>query len=196
MKTLILFFLITSTLFSHGGEDHKKADKQDTLTLVGKDTIAINGLAIDKAVKHIKTVKTKEPEFILNLSEQMFAHLHNKVVHFPIVLTLAAFLFSLLNIKKQSPCVAQSIKILLGISLVSAISAYFTGNNQLTPFIGDPKKWLANTHRLSGIISTILILIWFIALFIEKTKKYSWIIGLVVVIGITTTGFLGGVLAH
>jgi len=41
-----------------------------------------------------------------------------------------------------------------------------------------------------------LILIWFAALFIERTKKYSWVIGLIVLIGISVTGFLGGVIAH
>jgi uncharacterized membrane protein len=169
---------------------------QDTVTMVGKDTIAVNGIAVGKAVKQEKPVETKEPEFILKPSEQMFAHLHNKIVHFPIALTLVAFLFSLLNIKQQSHCTYQSIKILLGISLFAGISAYFTGNFQLTPFIGEPKEWLANTHRLSGIISIILIFLWFITLFIERTKKHSWAIGLIVVAAILITGFLGGVLAH
>jgi uncharacterized membrane protein len=167
---------------------------QDTVTMVGKDTIAVNGIAVGKAVKQEKTVEMKEPEFILKPGEQMFAHLHNKIVHFPIALTLVAFLFSLLNIKKQNYDLV--IKILLGISLLTGISAYFTGNFQLTPFIGEPKEWLANTHRLTGIISTSFILIWFVTLFIERTKKYSWVIGLVVVIAILITGFLGGVLAH
>jgi len=41
-----------------------------------------------------------------------------------------------------------------------------------------------------------LILIWFGALFIERTKKSAWAIGLVLLIAISITGFLGGVLAH
>lgn len=203
MKNLliIIFLLVSSTtiIFPHEGKDHKKQNMismQDTVTMVGKDTIAVNGKAVNKSILKQQTVEEKEPEFILKPGEQIFAHLHNKIVHFPIALTLAAFLFSFLNIKKQSPCVAQSIKILLGIALVSAISAYFTGNFQITSFIGEPKEWLANTHRLTGITSTILILIWFVALFIERTKKSAWIIGFAVVIAISITGFLGGVLAH
>ncbi|MFZ5948619.1 MAG: DUF2231 domain-containing protein [Stygiobacter sp.] len=193
---LILISLSQLAIIAHEGKHEKKLIKQDTITIVGKDTIAVNGHSKNSTMKTSNEIEIKEEEFVLKPAEEMFAHLHNKIVHFPIALTLAAFLFSFLNIKKQSPCVAQSVKILLGISLASAISAYFTGNFQLTPFIGEPKEWLANTHRLSGIISTILILIWFVALFIERTKKYSWVIGLVVVIAITTTGFLGGVLAH
>jgi len=196
---IFLLLIITTIIFTHEGKDHKKQNMmsmQDTVTMVGKDTIAVNGKAVNKSILKQQAVEEKEPEFILKPGEQMFAHLHNKIVHFPIALTLAAFLFSFLNIKKQSPCVAQSIKILLGIALVSAISAYFTGNNQLTPFIGEPKEWLANTHRLTGIISISLILIWFVALFIERIKKSAWIIGFAVVIAISITGFLGGVLAH
>jgi uncharacterized membrane protein len=199
--TVIILFVVLFPLsgYAHEGKDHKKQKMepmQDTVTMVGKDTIAVNGKAVNKLVPKQEVVEMKEPEFILKPGEQMFAHLHNKIVHFPIALTLVAFLFSLLNIKQQSHCTYQSIKILLGISLFAGITAYFTGNNQLTPFIGEPKEWLANTHRLSGIISTSLILIWFVTLFIERTKKYSWVIGSIVTAAILITGFLGGVLAH
>ncbi|MBU2444185.1 MAG: hypothetical protein KJ666_01245 [Bacteroidetes bacterium] len=193
---LVLFVCVVNSniVFAHEGKHENKTTKQDTITLVGKDTIAVNGMAVGKAINNEEPVETQEPEFILKPGEQMLAHLHNKIVHFPIALTLVAFLFSLLNIKKSNYDLV--IKILLALSLGSAIAAFFTGNTQLVPFIGDPKEWLAYTHRLSGIITTIFILTWFIALFIERTKKSAWVIGLIVVIGISITGFLGGVLAH
>lgn len=195
---LVLFVCVVNSniVFAHEGKHENKTTKQDTITLVGKDTIAVNGMAVSKAINNEEPVETQEPEFILKPGEQMFTHLHNKIVHFPIALTLVAFLFSLMNLKKQSPCLLESIKILLGISLFTAIAAYFTGGNQLTAFIGDPKEWLGNTHRVSGVISSVLILLWFAALFVERTKKSAWVIGLIVVIGISITGFLGGVLAH
>lgn len=192
---VILIVAVTFTASAHEAHN-KKEDKPDTLTIVGRDTIAINGIPIGKVTNKEKHDEKKEEEFVLKPSEQIFAHLHNKMIHFPIALTLVAFLFSLLNIKQQSHCTYQSIKILLGISLLAGISGYFTGNFQITAFIGDPKEWLANTHRLAGIISIILILIWFVTLFIKRIKKYSWTIGLVVIIAISITGFLGGVLAH
>lgn len=203
MKKLAAFIILFAVLmplsvYAHGGKEHNKHKeaKTDTITIVNGDTIAVNGKVVNKLTVKQESAEKKEPEFVLNLNEQMFSHLHNKIVHFPIALTLVAFLFSLLNIKRQSHCTYQSIKILLGISLLTAIAAYFTGNFQLTAFIGDPKEWLANTHRLTGIISTILILIWFAALFIARIKKYSWAIGIIVVVAILITGFLGGVLAH
>jgi len=201
MKTirLIALLVLTATIIisAHEGKDHKKQVMEamlDTVTMVGKDTISVNGKAVNKSILEQQELEEKEPAFVLMPAEEMFEHLHNKIVHFPIALTLVAFLFSLLNIKKRNYDLV--IKILLGISLLTGIVAYFSGNFQLTPFIGDPKEWLANTHRLSGIISTLLILIWFAALFFDRIKKYLWIIGLIVVTAISITGFLGGVLAH
>ncbi|MCK9426935.1 MAG: hypothetical protein M0Q21_12935 [Ignavibacteriaceae bacterium] len=196
---LIAIFVLTATIIisAHEGKEHKKTISEampDTIIVVGKDTFAINGKAVNKSVLKQEPVVEKEPEFVLKPGEQIFAHLHNKMVHFPIALTLVAFLFSLLNIKRRDYDLV--IKILLGLSFVVAIAAFFTGNIQLAPFIGDPKEWLANIHRLTGIISSILILLWGASLFIERIKKYSWVIGLIVVAAILITGFLGGVLAH
>ncbi|MFH1528104.1 MAG: hypothetical protein ABIG69_15975 [Bacteroidota bacterium] len=199
IKFITLFTLIAASLiYAHEKKEHYKVKSdstKDTITIVGEDTIAVNGIPVNTNGNTV-VAELKEEPFELNPAEQLFAHLHNKIIHFPLALTLVAFLFSILNIKQQSHCTYQSIKILLGISLFASISAYFTGNFQITAFIGDPKEWLANTHRLSGIISSILILLWFIALFIERIKKYSWLIGIFVVISISLAGFLGGVLAH
>ena len=203
MKKIIIILtaavmLAFMSVYAHGGKEHNKNQHVmvDTFTVVNGDTIAINGHPKNSIMKMTTKAETKEEKFVLKPEVEVFEHLHNKMVHFPIALAFAAFLFSLLNIKKQSHCTYQSIKILLGISLFTAIVAYFTGNSQITAFTGDPKEWLAKTHRLIGIISTILILIWFVFSLIEQTKKRSWVIGLIVVIAISITGFLGGVLAH
>ncbi len=202
VKNIIVILIMSVVImplsvYAHGGKEHNKNQHAmiDTFTVANGDTIAVNGKSV-KALKEKHVEAEKEEPFVLKPSEEIFEHLHNKMVHFPIALAFAAFLFSLLNIKKQSHCTYQTIKILLGISLFTAIIAYFTGNSQITVFIGDPREWLAKTHRLIGIISTILILIWFVFSLIERTKKHSWVIGLIVVIAISITGFLGGVLAH
>lgn len=191
---LVLFISISfMNVIAHEGKHENKTIGRDTITLVGKDTIAINGVPVN-SIREKDVEDSKEEPFELKPAEQMFAHLHNKIVHFPIALTLVAFLFLLLNIKKKNYDFV--VKILLGISLATSIAAFFTGNTQLSAFIGDPKEWLANTHRLAGIISIVLIFLWFVSLFIQKTKKFSWIVGLIVVAAISITGFLGGVLAH
>lgn len=196
MKTFICLLLLATVVFPHGGKDHKKEKtvKQDTLTIVGKDTIAINGIS-KKIYKH-----KNEPEMIkekpmkLNPSEQMFEHMHNKVVHFPIALGLFAFFLSLLNFKwnKFDPAILISVLI----ALLFSLAAFVTGKNQAPPFIGSSKEWIVELHQNIGLALIINFFIWTIFLFVDKLKKYAWLVGLIAFILILTAAFLGGVIAH
>ncbi|MBI2420227.1 MAG: hypothetical protein HYV28_20385 [Ignavibacteriales bacterium] len=202
MKLLTLILLLvaftgTTTVFAHEWKDHKKHTMhhmEDTVLMVGKDTIAVNGKILSSSFVKQQPTAAKEPEFVLNPSDYMFTHLHNKLIHFPIALTLAAFLFTILHIRKKD--YELVIRILLGASLLTSIAAYFTGNIQAAAFAGDPKEWLANTHRLAGILSIGLILIWFLLLFIARIKKHAWVMGILTIASIIITAFLGGILAH
>ncbi len=196
MKTIICLLLIATVVFPHGGKDHKKEKtaKQDTLTIVGSDTIAINGKAVSKSVLKQEPVEKKEPEFVLRLSEQMFVHLHNKIVHFPIAIGVLAFFFSLLHLKRKS--YETTVVILVIFGLMFSLVAFFTGINQIEPFIGTSKYWVVDIHRYFGISILITYLLWLIFLLVEKIKKYAWIMGAIIFILIIITGFLGGVIAH
>lgn len=201
MKNLFLyaflcFSAISSILFAHEKEEHLKNrhTQKETVRNINNDTISVNNMPEHLRNKHDEP--EKEEPFVLNPVEEISEHLHNKVIHFPIALTLVAFLFSLLNIHKHNQHTDNVIKILIGISLSMGILAYFTGTTQMLPFAGHAKEWLAFAHRLAGIITLFLIAIWFVALFFEQTKKYSWLIGLGTSISVLITGFLGGVLAH
>jgi uncharacterized membrane protein len=200
MKILFTFALFsmffTTVVLPHGGKDHKKEKtvKQDTLTIVGRDTIAVNGKAINKSVLKQKPVDKKEPEFVLSLNEEMSSHLHNKIVHFPIAIGVLAFFFSLLHLKRKNYDTTVFILVVLG--LIFSLVAFFTGINQVEPFVGTGKYWVVDLHRYFGISILITYFIWLFFLLVEKTKRYAWIIGLVVFILILVTGFLGGVIAH
>lgn len=197
MKTFFCLLLIATVAFPHGGKDHKKkimGSMQDTVTMVGKDTISVNGKAIGIAVKPGKTLELKDPEFILKPSEQMFEHLHNKIVHFPIAIGILAFFFSLLHLRRKSYETTVVILVILG--LMFSLVAFFTGINQIEPFVGTGKYWVVDLHRYFGISILITYIIWLFFLLIEKIKKYDWIIGSIIFILIVITGFLGGVIAH
>ena len=192
----LLAVLAPICLHAHEGKDHNKvkAVKQDTLTIVGTDTIAINGKAINKSVLKQGPVDKKEPEFVLSLNEELSSHLHNKIVHFPIAIGVLAFFFSLLHIKRKSYETTVFILVILG--LIFSLLAFITGINQLEPFVGTGKYWVVVLHRYFGISILITYFLWLFFLLIEKIKRYAWIIGLVVFILILVTGFLGGVIAH
>ncbi|MEW6506190.1 MAG: hypothetical protein AB1432_00435 [Bacteroidota bacterium] len=196
MKTFICLLLLATVAFPHGGKEHKKEKtvKVDTLTIVGKDTIAING--ISKIIHKQKN----EPELIkeepmkLNPSEQIFEHMHNKIVHFPIALGLFAFFLSLLNFKWKNYNSAILISVL--VALLFSIVAFITGKNQSEPFIGTAKEWIVELHQNIGLALIINFFIWTIFLFIDKLKKYAWLVGLIAFILILSAAYLGGVIAH
>jgi uncharacterized membrane protein len=205
MKAQILSLIVwgiifTGLVFAH--EDHdKKAEKPDTVTVVAGDTIAINGIAVSDSLLATQEAESDEDDIVesteeyeLNPIDSMFEHIHNKIIHFPIVLAVVAFLFAVLGYKDDSYQLV--IKIMLIIAGVFAIVAFFSGTNQIDPFIGDPKEWLANTHRLFGIASAISIWIWYLCLVVKPLKKFTWIFAIITVILISLTGLYGGVLAH
>ncbi len=193
-----IFFLLflTTIVYSHGGKDHKKEKivKHDTLTIVGRDTIAINGLSKNLYKKEIKPEVLKEEPEELNLSAEMFEHLHNKLVHFPVALGVFAFFLTLLNFKWKKFDSAILISVL--IALLFSIGAFITGKNQSEPFMGTGKEWIVELHQNFGIAVLINYFIWTIFLVIEKLKKYAWMIGCVLFVLVLVTGFLGGVIAH
>ncbi|MEW6701144.1 MAG: hypothetical protein AB1298_00350 [Bacteroidota bacterium] len=207
MKNLIVVsFLLLSvasnSLIAHKGEDHKKMKmgKPDTLTIVDGDTIAINGYpksAADKmqgmTQEEMNPPKAEE-KFELKPFEATFQHLHNKVIHFPIVIGVFAFLFSVMHLKWKNQ--DRVILIMVAAGFLFSIVAYFTGNSQSEPFIGTGKEWVVNLHRNFGISVLALYFIWLLFLFIAKIKKYAWIIGAILFLIVSITGFLGGVIAH
>ncbi len=82
-----------------------------------------------------------EEKFKFNISNALFEHVHNKIIHFPISLALAAFLFSLFGIRDNR--YDKTIKILLLIAGIFGIAAFLTGLNQFAAFEGEPKQWVA-----------------------------------------------------
>ncbi len=70
------------------------------------------------------------------------------------------------------------------------------GANQFDHFVGNPKEWLADIHRLFGIASAVSIWLWILCLSVKSLKRFSWVFAVATVILIITTAFYGGVIAH
>lgn len=196
MKTFICLLLLATVVFPHGGKDHKKEKtvKVDTITIVGKDTIAINGISKIIYKQKNEPELIKEEPMKLNPSEQIFEHMHNKIVHFPIAIGLFAFFLSMLNFKWKNFDSVILISVL--VALLFSIVAFITGKNQSEPFIGTAKEWIVKLHQNVGLALIINFFIWTIFLFVDKLKKYAWLVGLIAFILILTAAFLGGVIAH
>lgn len=195
---LVIMLLFSLSMFiqivAHGDEDH---ENKDTLTIVGDDTIAVNGVLLDSLNDSERDSVMAEEEhdtFTLDFPHELFEHMHNKLIHFPIAFLVAAFLFTLIGWKNDK--YNSAITLLVFLAAVFAIVAYFTGSAQAEVFEHGPKSWLVETHESFGITTLILSWLWFGALVIERFRKYAWIIGLLAFIIVLITGFYGGVLAH
>lgn len=207
MKTLQSIFtilLIVSTIaFAHGDEKHDE-DKKDTVTVVNGDTIAVNGVPVDSLAKEEQTAVEKadtttgagkeQGKFELDFIHGLTEHIHNKIIHFPIALLVVAFILTLIGWKDGK--FNTTIMILVFIAGLFAIAAYFTGTAQEEAFEGTPQEWLVEQHETFGIITLISTWIWFVFLAVKSIRKYAWIIGLIVFVIVSLTGFYGGVLAH
>lgn len=193
--TFILSLLISVVIFAHEGKDHNKKHtaQADTFTVVNGDTIAINGKPIESA-KQKSLEEEKEEPFELNPSEQIFAHMHNKLVHFPLVIGLVAFVFTLVNFKTKN--YERAILALIIAGIIFSIGTVITGLSQTEPFNGTGKQWLVEFHRNTGIALLVSYICWFAFASIQRLKKFSWIIGSLTILLIALAGFLGGVIAH
>lgn len=199
-KILVIFIFICLQITSLAhGDEHKDKEKSDTAYVVNGDTIAINGIPTEKFLskklhEDSLTTQVEEKDFEINYIQSVFEHLHNKIVHFPLAFILAAFLFSIINLK--SNMYELVVKILVSLSIFFAIAAFVTGSEQIAPFQNSPKEWISNLHRILGISTIIVNFIWLVFLNINPLKRYSIFVSFFASILVLTAGFYGGIISH
>jgi uncharacterized membrane protein len=120
-------------------------------------------------------------------------HLHNKLVHFPIVLGLFGALFLLLSYRY--PSYKWPARVLLFFGGAFGIAAMFTGEAQSAEFDGTSLGQVLEYHE--DIARNCVILMWgaLVLSFFEITRKFFWLYALVLIAGLILAGGLGGVLA-
>ena len=192
--------IFTGINFAHGDKKHKKEKmKMDTVTVVNGDTIAVNGVMVNNTLTPEKETLAPDinevtEDFELTISDALFEHIHNKIIHFPVVLIVIAFFFSLFQFKYQK--FDSTIKIMVLLAVLFSVVAFFSGTNQMEPFEETAKDWLVHLHRTFGITTLATTVVWSIFLFVNKLKKYAWLIAVLAFLIVSVTGLLGGVLAH
>ena len=195
-------FLISAIIYAHG--DHKKKKnmhKPDTLTIVAGDTIAINGIATkeylakEKVEQSTEDNENEEKEEIkeVNLSAA-FEHIHNKVIHFPIALSVVGILLMIVGYKDDKYW--SALKIIIPFAALMSIVAVFAGLSQAEPFEGTSTYGLVETHKLLGFGVLASLILWSIVLYVEKFKKLVWPFAFLTLILISLAGLYGGVIAH
>lgn len=187
---LIILILVSlgAPTFPHEGEKHLNTNKDSMhVQIDSSEILQSNGYA--------KKISEKQNLFRYEIvfPEMLFEHMHNKIVHFTVALSVAAFLFTLINYKMRQ--FELTIKILVLLSALAAAASYFTGVRQANVFDGEAIEWVVILHRNLGIISATAIWLWLIFLFVPVVKRYAWILGAVVFALIIITGFYGCIIA-
>lgn len=203
-KLLLILLLSATFLLAHEGHNKKKAiAKPDTLTIVGNDTIAINGIATqqfmathhDENEKHHNEAIEKEEEEVKEITfGAVFEHLHNKLTHFPIALTMIGLLLLLAGYKDSK--YLRAIKIIVPFATFLTIFTVLTGQAQAEPFEGTALHSLVETHQLLGLGVLVSLFLWSVVLHVNKFKKLIYPIAILTFILVTLAGLYGGVIAH
>jgi uncharacterized membrane protein len=128
------------------------------------------------------------------LGKALLDDLHNKVIHFPIVLTLVAA--AMLIVARKKPQYEPVAFWLVWLAALSVIPAYFSGKAVVGHFEHRPKEWLAEIHEKQGIIIGITEAFWVLSLLRVGTRRWAWLIGLLLSTMVIGSGFTGGLLAH
>ena len=128
------------------------------------------------------------------LGESLLADPHNKIIHFPIVLTMGAAVLLILA-RRRSELEPVAFWTVWGAALAT-LAAYFSGVFQAGEFEGKPKEWLVDLHRNVGIATGVAEAAWVLLLLRPATRRWAWLWGLLVTALVAGAAFLGGVVAH
>ncbi len=201
-KILIILFLSATIIFAHEAHNKKKSiPKLDTLTIIGNDTIAINGIATqqfmaehhDENEEHHNEAMEEEEVKEVTFGAA-FEHLHNKLIHFPIALTLIALLLLILGYKEKQ--YLSAVKIIVPTAALLTIATVLTGRGQTAPFEGTATYQLVETHELLGFGVLASLILWSVSLYVKPLEKFIYTIAILTFILVSITGLYGGVIAH
>lgn len=200
---ILLIFLFASTINAHEDHKKKKQDKPDTLTIVGSDTIAINGMPTEEYIEaqhsesegeHMESIEDEEEEVKEVTIGAAFEHIHNKVIHFPIALTVIGLLLMVLGYKDNKYW--DALKIIIPTASLLTIVVVFSGLNQVEPFEGTAAYSLVETHKLLGFGVLASLILWSVALYVERLKKFVYLFAVLTFLLVSAAGLYGGVIAH
>lgn len=126
--------------------------------------------------------------------QQLFAHMHNKIVHFPIALGLMGAVLALLS--RRWPQYESAARLLIGVAALFALAAYFAGEAQAEDFEGSELEQVLEWHERLGVTTTVLLWLGVVVSWTPPARRWLWVWALIVLVLIPVTGFFGGILAH
>jgi uncharacterized membrane protein len=126
--------------------------------------------------------------------DAFLGHLHNKLVHFPLAFGIAAGVILVLT--PRWPSYEPAGRVLLLVAAVLAVGAFFSGQAQQEPFVGSPLERALELHRLAGLVTAVSLWLAVAATFVDRARPVRPLLGAWLLLALSVTGFLGGVLSH
>ena len=121
-------------------------------------------------------------------------HLHNKIIHFPLALGMAAAV--ILIIAPRWPAYEPAARLLLIAGALAAVAAYFSGEAQHETFEDSPFHSVMELHETFGITTGIALWTGVALTFWPRARRFMPVYGVLLLLLLSGTGFLGGVLSH
>lgn len=188
---LILFLFLSNSFFlsAHEEESH---EPENTSSSFNPGNLRPEDSVIDTAGNISGENEAEGYEF--NISDEIWDHLHNKMVHVPIGMAIAGFILTWF--KRKWPEINKVLIVIAIIGTLGAVITISTGVVQEQAHDYTAKKDILDMHLLFGFSIMIFFFIWLIFLIQKELKKWDWIPATILFIAILITGFYGGVLAH
>ncbi len=149
---------------------------------VGSDTAGVPGAG-------------EKPYALPPAAEALQEHLHNKIVHFPIVLSLVSL--AALALARRHHDLLRFAQVTAWLAALSAGAAVASGLLQAAAaYEGGPKEWLVLLHRNWGIATTALLAAAALLAQWARTRRDAWMTGLGAAALVGVTAYFGGLLSH
>lgn len=195
--TGLLAALAASPLLAHKGHASPSPSPEATLEAAEPTLVAeTNEAAAAEAESRDDSGGGDEPGALQAIPWQtaFTGHLHNKIVHFPLALGLAAAVLFL--VAPRWPAYEPAARALLIAAALAAVAAYFSGGAQEEPFEDSPFHSVVELHEKFGIGTAITLWIGVALTFWARARRFLPVYGLLLILLLSATGFLGGVLSH
>lgn len=194
----LLWGVLTLAAHAHQGDVQRP---QPTTAVTVSPPAAVQasaGDALDMTNISPETIASQVPKPVhlqeLDWADSLTGHVHNKLVHFPLALGLAACLLWVLALRQPSHEPAARL-LLVGAALIG-VASVLTGLAQESSYQTSPLIEIVEWHEKMGILTLALLLLGASWQWHASWRQFVWPYGLVLVLVMLFTGLLGGVVSH
>lgn len=183
---------------SHQGEVHRAPSPAASAKPSAGQAVAAPADELDMSQVTPEAIASTVPKPVqlqeLDWSDSLMGHVHNKLVHFPLALGLAASLLWVFALRQ--PGHEPAARMLLVAAALMGVASVLTGQGQKGVYDDSPLIDIVGWHEKMGFVSLGLLLLGAGWQWHKSWRRVVWPYGLLLVGMLLFTGLLGGVVSH